>query len=335
MSEEYNFEFQKDSILRFQESVIVGFSYRYLWHTELELMLVMSGNLVYFAGGEHYHLHQGDILFFNEGCGHSIISNEAENMTLSLKLHPQVLREWGVRSSLRKQSACLTQKNTCSPKQLRRIRQGIAGIHSYLMEQNTISVRAAEMMAVLVFAEVLRSAGLLEEMREFHADSDQQKADGRLDGTFDYLAEHLTERISLQEAASQAGYNRTYFSGLFRKQTGLSLTEYMNRMRVQKAIGYLEEGEDTLTDIAHKSGFPDYNTFSSCMLRYCGRKPQDYRNRILLQKKNTEGYRHYAKRPDEAVEQFFSSLQMGCPPDKMLVEIGRHADAILNLIQNG
>lgn len=335
MEEQYNYEFRKDNILRFQESVISGFSYRYLWHTEMELLMVMSGNLVYFAGGEHYHLKAGDLLFFNEGCGHSIISNEAENVSLSLKLHPGVLREWGAGNSLKKQCVCLTQGNTCSQKQLRRIQQGIAAIHFYLMEQDAVSSKMAETMDILVFAEVLRSAGLLEEMPGSGTDSVRKNESGRLNGTFRYLSEHFTEQISLQDMAEKAGYNRTYFSGLFRKETGLSLTEYVNRMRVQKAIGCLEAGEDTLTDVAMKSGFPDYQTFSSCMLRYCGRKPQDYRNCILMQKKSSAGYRHYVKRPDASVEQYFRFLQNGYPPEEKLLKIEQYADKILHLLQNG
>lgn len=88
MKEEYHFEYRKNDRRRLQFSVIRGMSCRYLWHEELELMLPLSGELEYFAGEKHYHLKKGDILFFNENCGHSIISRGSGNRTISLKLHP-------------------------------------------------------------------------------------------------------------------------------------------------------------------------------------------------------------------------------------------------------
>ena len=94
--EKYDFKYETNGQTRIQLSVIKGSSYRYLWHEELELMAVLSGELEYFASQKSYHLKAGDMLFFPYNCGHSIISREAENRTLSLKLHPRVLTEWGV-----------------------------------------------------------------------------------------------------------------------------------------------------------------------------------------------------------------------------------------------
>lgn len=333
MAEKYNYELRKDGILWLQESVITGFSYRYLWHTEMELMVILSGSLVYFAGGRDYHLKQGDMLFFNEGCGHSIISNGAENVSLSLKLHPRALREWGAGNSLAKQCVCLTLESAYSELALRRIRQGIAAVHSYLSEESSIGNRAAGTAAALVFMEILRTAGLLEENGEPGEGKQDQRE--RLAKAFSYIEDHFMEHVSLREAAEQAGYNRTYFSGLFRRQTGLSLTEYVNRRRIQAAISYLEDGEDTLTDVAMKSGFPDYDAFSSGMMRYCGRKPQEYRSCIQLGKKKTTEYRHYVDCPDEAVERQFSIFELGHEPDERLLQIGQYAAAILDLTKNG
>ena len=47
--EKYDFKYETNGQTRIQLSVIKGSSYRYLWHEELELMAVLSGELEYFA----------------------------------------------------------------------------------------------------------------------------------------------------------------------------------------------------------------------------------------------------------------------------------------------
>ena len=73
--EKYDFKYETNGQTRIQLSVIKGSSYRYLWHEELELMAVLSGELEYFASQKSYHLKAGDMLFFPSNCGHSIISS--------------------------------------------------------------------------------------------------------------------------------------------------------------------------------------------------------------------------------------------------------------------
>jgi glyoxylate utilization-related uncharacterized protein len=62
--EKYDFKYETNGQTRIQLSVIKGSSYRYLWHEELELMAVLSGELEYFASQKSYHLKAGDMLFF-------------------------------------------------------------------------------------------------------------------------------------------------------------------------------------------------------------------------------------------------------------------------------
>lgn len=107
-------------------------------------------------------------------------------------------------------------------------------------------------------------------------------------------------------------------------------------MRIQKAIGMLEGQRYTLTEIALECGFPDYHSFSVCMLQYCGRKPQEYRERITGSKEEEGLKRHYAKYPDEYNETCFKELEGNGSEetgrDCQKEEIAVHANAILQIL---
>lgn len=336
MRENYNFEYRRDRQRRLQFSVICGSSYRYLWHTELEMMVVLSGELEYYAGGEHYPLHRGDILFFNQNCGHSIISTRADNRTVSLKLHPQVLQNLGVCAGMSRPCFCITAEQVYSELALRQLRGYVAGIYFYIRENGRFQNRLAEILAVLAFMDILQRYGLLHEYTE-NGTKSFEKSD-RISVINNYIESHLAEPITLENIAEATGYNKTYLSGQFKQWTGFNLSNYVKQMRIQRAISLLESRRSSLTDIALESGFSDYNTFSSCMLQYCGRKPQEYRNSI---RQNGAGnvQRHFAAWPDSYIEQCLCSLLNGgiydsSQAEQRLDEIASHAKAILSPLEN-
>ena len=234
--EKYDFKYETNGQTRIQLSVIKGSSYRYLWHEELELMAVLSGELEYFASQKSYHLKAGDMLFFPSNCGHSIISREAENRTLSLKLHPRVLTEWGVYGTSETQAIYIpAETSDC----LMRYREWIVDIYECFKKQTPVRYKMAESLACLLFVDLLERHGRLE--TEKAADVGGGNRNQYMPQIDAYIREHLTDNISLTQLAAHVGYNKTYLSGQFRQWFGFRLSDYVKQMRLQKAIPLLEE----------------------------------------------------------------------------------------------
>ncbi|WP_248924642.1 helix-turn-helix domain-containing protein [Paenibacillus hamazuiensis] len=87
------------------------------------------------------------------------------------------------------------------------------------------------------------------------------------------------ERIgSLDEMADVAGLSKFHFLRQFRRFTGLTPLEYLNKLRIEKAAGLLRTTELTLDEIAASVGFAGGNYFSKVFRHWVGLSPGKFRS---------------------------------------------------------
>lgn len=92
-----------------------------------------------------------------------------------------------------------------------------------------------------------------------------------------YIHNHLSESLSLESISDHLHISPSHLSRTFKKALNESLTEYINKARVEKAKEYLET-TDTLTyEIAELTGYHDPTYFSSIFKKYTGMSPTEYR----------------------------------------------------------
>ena len=88
-----------------------------------------------------------------------------------------------------------------------------------------------------------------------------------------YLASNYMMDISIAGLAGQLGLNRSYFSTLFRQQTGLSPQQYLLRCRMEHAQELLCGYGFSPGEVALAVGYPDIFAFSRMFKRYYGVSP--------------------------------------------------------------
>lgn len=91
----------------------------------------------------------------------------------------------------------------------------------------------------------------------------------------------LTADLSLKSQAELLGVNSSYLSTLFKKETGSTLTEYVNRKRVEHAIFLLNSTNLQIQEIAAACGIPDVNYFTKIFKKQVGNTPKEYREKIF------------------------------------------------------
>lgn len=96
-----------------------------------------------------------------------------------------------------------------------------------------------------------------------------------------YLTKHYAESdISVQQLAEYFGYTPNYLSSLFRKQAGITIGQYLTKVRVEKAKKYLRDPRNKLYQIAEMVGYTDSHYFAKIFKKTTGMLPSEYRENL-------------------------------------------------------
>lgn len=93
-----------------------------------------------------------------------------------------------------------------------------------------------------------------------------------------YIAEHQTEELCLAAVARAVSTSSFYFCKMFKKVTGLNFTDYVSRVRVEKAKNLLLNPNLRISEIAFEVGFQSLTHFNRVFKKVTGASPSDYRS---------------------------------------------------------
>jgi AraC-like DNA-binding protein len=150
---------------------------------------------------------------------------------------------------------------------LSRLRQDFAGIPIIAREQVEAIVRLLG-----IYAEHL---GDLASRRVL---ADQHGRPCAVAQALAYMREHQTEHLSLHTVAEQARLSPYYFCKLFGRTLGMTFTEYLTRLRLERAKDLLMSPTMPVSDIALAAGFGSIPHFNRAFKRYTGVTPTHYRS---------------------------------------------------------
>lgn len=100
-----------------------------------------------------------------------------------------------------------------------------------------------------------------------------------IDSVIAYMEEHAHEELRIETIAAHFGYSKYYFAREFKKVTGISPTEYLSSIRIQKGITSITEGESIINsqlDAGHQSA----GTFASTFQKNTGLPPKRYKRQM-------------------------------------------------------
>ncbi len=99
----------------------------------------------------------------------------------------------------------------------------------------------------------------------------------------EFIQAHVEEGITLSQVVDHVHVSRFYFCKLFKKATGLTLTEYVARVRVEKAKSLLGDPSKRISEVVFASGFGSIPRFNSVFKRHVGMPPTEYRASLRSQ----------------------------------------------------
>jgi len=99
----------------------------------------------------------------------------------------------------------------------------------------------------------------------------------RLIPVIDYIAEHFEEKIYVDRLAEIINVSNDYFIKMFKDSIGKTPIDYINGLRVNKAMQYLVETDMPMSDISDSIGFCNANYFHKIFKQYTDTSPLAYR----------------------------------------------------------
>lgn len=98
-----------------------------------------------------------------------------------------------------------------------------------------------------------------------------------------FVQTHVEEPITLAQVVQHVNVSRFYFCKLFKKATGMTLTEYVSRVRIERAKTLLVDPSLRITEIVYSAGFGSIPQFNSVFKRIVGMPPTEYRETLRSQ----------------------------------------------------
>ncbi len=104
-----------------------------------------------------------------------------------------------------------------------------------------------------------------------------------------FLAEERDGDLSLRAVSERVNLSPCHFCKVFKKQTGLTFSEYRTRKRIEHAQHLLQQGGKRVSEVAYEAGFNSIPYFNRAFRRYVGCAPLEFSRRKVSQSNHKRG----------------------------------------------
>jgi YesN/AraC family two-component response regulator len=94
-----------------------------------------------------------------------------------------------------------------------------------------------------------------------------------------FIHDEILQDLSLERIAEHVKVHPGYLSQVFHREVGITITEFINRKKIEESKYFLLHSNSSISDIAHLFGFCNQSYYSSLFKKYTGITPKRYRSR--------------------------------------------------------
>jgi len=123
------------------------------------------------------------------------------------------------------------------------------------------------------------AAPAMDEPVELSAETVQNRSPNWLAELHRYIHDHLNDDLSLNTLADFCHFHPVYLSHIYKEETGMNLSDYINQTRIEEAESLLVTSHKTVLEISRAMGFASDNYFCRWFRKQTGMSPQTYRSK--------------------------------------------------------
>lgn len=247
-------------------------------HADIEINFVEAGEVEYFIGGRFEVMESGSLHFFWAGIPHAVTRVAPASAMQWVVIPLAWFLQWDVDSGL---ADDLLQGRIWDVKQPSALQRGLLAQWCEDFSANESPVQRRKVVALEAEA-LLRRIALEAKPRPQRARNTFASGGAAMQAEklAEFASRHYTKELTIQEIACAVKLHPNYAMQLFREKCGLSLWEYVLRLRVSHAQYLLLTSARKLSDIARASGFASDSRFYAAFEKYSGCSPRAWRERI-------------------------------------------------------
>lgn len=256
-------------------------SYPIHWHTAMEIIMPYHNGYTVEIGQDKIELKENDILLIPPGELHSLSAPSSGSRMIMLVDYSLLCNLKGMDSLLHTLHPYTIIRRTNNDE----IRDELAEVlRNTLLEIESeyfgrFQYHEARIYSLLItfFVVLGREASSLETRFGNFTTNKQHEYVQKFMNVCNYISEHCTEDITVDELASIAGFSKFHFARLFKQFTNVSYYDYLTRKRIEHAETLLITPDISITEVAMQSGFNSLSTFNRVFKNIKNCTPSEYK----------------------------------------------------------
>ena len=259
------------------------------WHPEIELTLVVSGEIEYMINENLYHLHEGDVVFCNSNALHTgHMHNHNDCQYISIAFNPRIIYGFESSTIQTKYITPLISNTMFSSSyfnsdnvETKNILSHIKNIYTLNQEKKDGYELEIQHLLLLVWIDIYQRASnysMLQSDSVYLANAVKIK---HLKAIFDYIHLHYDEIITLDNIGNAANLSKGECCRFFKKHTNQSIFDYILYYRIEKSLPLLISRNMTITEIACATGFSTTSYYSKIFKKLMNFTPKEYQKLYL------------------------------------------------------
>lgn len=248
------------------------------WHEQFEILYIEQGESLIHCNCHAYEVKTGDLMIINNNeihCGETLCQHliyYIVKVDLNFLLASQV--------------------DSCQTKYINPLLQGRIRFQNHITQNDQLAEQILKIVKEYHQQEIGCELAIKEHiyhiivllLRQYQQElfnnngyNHQQKVMHQLRTVLEYIDQHYNENLSLTELANLASMSNQHFCRIFKSTTGKRPVDYMNYLRINKAVTLLSESNLNITEVAMAVGFDDSNYFSRLFKKYQKTSPSAMR----------------------------------------------------------
>lgn len=191
---------------------------------------------------------------FCEGCG-TLSRNPLQNMKYHFTISTALIARFCVGSGMTPEQAYSLSDVYINRADECKTIESVRSVHNEMIEEYTRQMR------------ILRSSKLYSK---------------RILRAVEYISEHLHSRVLIEDAAEFLRITPAYLSRLFKSETGMTFSDYVNQRKIEEATGLLRYSDYTDLEISNLLCFSSQSYFIKIFKKIMGMTPNEYKKKYRL-----------------------------------------------------